>query len=351
MGERIAVLGAGALGGHVGGYLAREGHDVTLIDPWPEHVDAVNANGLSLRGMTPAEAFTVQVPAIHLTDLQREAKGPGFDIVFLSVKSYDTRWAAAMIDQYLAPGGFIVSLQNGINEETIAAEVGWPRVIGCVASKISVELCEPGKIARNIELGAGGTMVFRVGEPHGRITDRARRIAEMISVVDSSEPTTNLWGERWTKLAVNCMRNPMTAATGRGGNENDRDPYTRRLAIAIAAEAARIGRAHGYDLGKLYGMQPDDVIAAMEGSNAAMARCEDIIMEATKTRSEEHRPSMGQDIAKGRRTEIAFLNGYVVDHAKAIGLEAPINAAMVDRVTRVERGEAQASVDLVKGII
>lgn len=351
MGERIAVMGAGALGGHVGGYLARDGHDVTLIDPWPEHVDAVNADGLSLRGMTAPEAFTVKVPAIHLTDLQREASGPGFDIVFLSVKSYDTRWASAMISQYLAPGGFIVSLQNGINEETIAAEVGWTRVVGCVASKISVELYEPGKIARNIALGAGGTMIFRVGEPHGRVTDRVRRVADMISVVDSSEPTANLWGERWTKLSVNCMRNPMTAATGRSGNDNDRDPYTRRLALAIAAEGARVGRALGYDLGKLYGMNPDDVIAAMDGNNTAMSRCEDIIVEATKTRSEDHRPSMGQDIAKGRRTEIDFLNGYVARHATSVGISVPMNEAMVDRVRRVERGEAQPSVELVQGLI
>lgn len=345
MGDRIAVVGAGALGGHVGGYLARSGHDVTLVDPWPEHVNAINADGLKLTGLTDPECFTVRVPAIHITDLQREIGGPGFDIVFLSVKSYDTRWASAMIMPYLAPGGFVISLQNGINEMEIAEQVGWPRTVGCIASKISVDLHTPGQISRNIALGAGGTMIFRVGEPHGRITDRVYRVADMLTVVDSAEPTTNLWGERWTKLAVNCMRNPMTAVTGRGGNDNDRDPVSRRLSITIAGEAARVGRSHGYDLGKLYGMDPDDVIAALDGNNAAVARCEDIIVEATKTRSEQHRASMGQDIQKGRRTEIDFLNGYVAARADEVGLQAPMNAAMADLVRQIERRAIEPSPD------
>jgi len=125
MKPRIAVMGAGAVGGYVGGHLSRLGHDVTLIDPWPEHVETIRAKGLDLAGMTPEECVVVKVPTMHLTEVQDFAKQRPIDIAIVSVKSYDTEWATTMIAQYLAPGGYVVSLQNCINEERIAAIVGW----------------------------------------------------------------------------------------------------------------------------------------------------------------------------------------------------------------------------------
>ncbi|MEO1720457.1 MAG: 2-dehydropantoate 2-reductase, partial [Pseudomonadota bacterium] len=320
MAERIAVVGAGAVGGHVGAYMARAGNDVTLIDPWPEHVEAINAQGMTLDGQTDAECFNVPMRAIHLCDVQAEAKSSGFDIVFMSTKSYDTRWATEMIAPYLAPGGFVVSLQNAINEPTIADVVGWGRTLGMIASKISVELYAPGRITRLVALGGKDHTVFRVGECHGRNSARAERLAELASLADSSAVTTNLWGERWSKLSVNCMRNPIAAATGRGGNANDHDPATRQLSIRLAAEAVAVGRAHGYQFDKLYGLDADDLITVSAGDAAAMARCEERVIEGTKTRSDQGRASMGQDIAKGRRTEIDHLNGYVAARAIEVGM-------------------------------
>ena len=93
MEPRIAIVGAGAVGGYVGANLAQAGHDVTLIDPWPDHVEAIRANGMNLYGMTEAERRTVRVPAMHLTEVQALAKQRPIDIAFISVKSYDTIWA------------------------------------------------------------------------------------------------------------------------------------------------------------------------------------------------------------------------------------------------------------------
>src|SRR5215212_298865 len=140
MSKRIAVVGAGALGGYVGGTLAHLGHDVTLIDAWPENVETIRARGLELDGVTPEERFTVRkAKTLHITELQSQAKHP-FDIAMVSMKSYDTAWATALIAPYLAPQGFIVSLQNCMNEETIAGIVGWGRGVGVVASLISVDM-------------------------------------------------------------------------------------------------------------------------------------------------------------------------------------------------------------------
>ena len=106
MGKRIAFVGAGALGGYVGGYFARDGHDVTLIDPWPEHIETIRRQGLALNGLTPEEQFTVTTAkTMHLTEVQSLAKQKPVDIAFVAVKSYDTEWATMMIRPYLASEG------------------------------------------------------------------------------------------------------------------------------------------------------------------------------------------------------------------------------------------------------
>src|SRR5436190_12551304 len=142
MAKRIAVVGAGALGGYVGGTLAHHGHDVTLIDAWPENVEIIRKRGLELDGVTPEERFTVtKAKIIHLTEVQALARNP-VDIAFVAMKSYDTAWATHLIKPYLSAEGFVVSLQNCLNEETIAGIVGWGRTVGVVASQISVDMFE-----------------------------------------------------------------------------------------------------------------------------------------------------------------------------------------------------------------
>ena len=345
--DKIAIVGAGALGGHVGAYLTREGYDITLIDPWPEHVNHMCADGLTLSGLTEPECFTQAVNAIHITDLQKIAHGRLFDFAFVSMKSYDTIWATQMIKDYLTTDGFCISLQNSINEDRMASVVGWGKTVGCIASTIAVELNAPGHIKRNVRLGGRERTIFSVGEVHGRITPRIKKIAEMLSCVDSAEPTNNLWGQRWSKLVVNCMRNPVSAATGRGGNANDQDMHSRRLAVRLAGEAGRIGMALGYELGLIYKIEPNLLINAERGDSEAMRKCEEILIANTAFRNDDQRPSMGQDMIKGRRTEIDYLNGFVVEKAAELGLKVPANAGIADVVRRIERGEIEASPEAI----
>ena len=132
MGKKIAIVGTGAVGGYAGAYMAQAGEDVTFIDFWPENVEKMRADGLKISHIRDVPEFTVPVNAIHITELQETAKSDPFDIAFVCVKSYDTAWATIMIQQYLSPNGYIVSLQNCINEETIAGIVGWGRVLGAL---------------------------------------------------------------------------------------------------------------------------------------------------------------------------------------------------------------------------
>src|ERR687897_2371674 len=266
MAKKLAFMGAGAVGSYIGGHFSRHGADVTLIDPWPDHIDTIKRDGLHLEG-TQGE-YLVHPKALHLHEVQSLFKDP-VDIAFVCVKSYDTIWATEMISQYLAPGGFIISLQNSINEERIAGVVGWGRVVGCIASSISVNAYKPGHVTRTVQPGGPGYTVFRIGEPHGRITPRVEEIAEMLTSIDSAKATTNLWGERWTKLVLNSSGNGVSAITGLGNKEMTLSPDIRRLRIKLAGEAVAVGQALGFNIEPVRGLSPDVVRAASEGDQAA----------------------------------------------------------------------------------
>ncbi|MEK9671349.1 MAG: 2-dehydropantoate 2-reductase [Rhodospirillaceae bacterium] len=348
MSERIAIFGAGAVGAYVGGYLTHAGRDVTLIDPWKVHVEKMNTEGLVLSGLTEPENFTVKPRAILVDDLKG---GAPFDIIFICTKSFNTENAAKTMKPYIAePNGFMVSLQNSINEPTIASVVGEARTIGCIASQISVSMWEPGAVRRNVALGGDKHVVFRVGELDGRVTDRVKHVSEILSDIDSSKVTETLMGERWSKLCVNCMRNPVSGASGLATNDCDRNDHIRGLAIRIAAEAVAVATAEGHPLEKISGISPELLLRAGQGDADAFKQCEDIMIAGIARRSDAQRPSMAQDIGKGMRTEIDYINGTVVEAGKKHGIPTPANAAIVFAVKKVEAKEAEPSPDLVMGI-
>ena len=347
MPKRIAVVGAGALGGYTGGSLAHLGHDVTLIDAWPEHVETIRKRGLELDGLTPAEQFNVKPNIIHITEVQSLAKKP-VDVAIVAVKSYDTLWATALIAPYLSEQGFVLSLQNCMNEETIAGVVGWGRTVGAVASMISVDLYEPGRIRRTMAKGGDKYTIFRIGEPHGRITPRVEELVRWFSGIDSAKATTNLWGERWSKLVQNAMGNGVTAATGLTSPDCGRNEKIRRFQIALAAEAIRVGQALGYTLEKVRALEPEKFVRAAEGNAAALAEVEGALIPKGETpRGDIQRPSMAQDILKGRRTEIDAMNGFIARKGKEVGVPAPSHEKLAAIVTRVERGELKPSPSLL----
>jgi 2-dehydropantoate 2-reductase len=350
MGKRIVVVGAGAIGGYAGGHMTRAGHDVTLIDAWPEHVEYMRSHGLQLSGMSEAERHSIRVNAMHVCDVQGLTRQRRVDIAFICVKSYDTEWATHLIKPYLAPDGFVVSLQNCINEERIAAIVGWGKTVGCIASLVAAELYQPGHIKRTVPAGGERHTVYRVGEVHGRPTSRAAEVADLLRTADSAKVTTNLWGERWSKLVVNSMRNGLSAATGLGGNQRDLTEGPRWLSIRLGSEAVRVGQALGFQLERMLGMEGETLARAGEGNKDALVEITDILVEGSKRRSDEQRPSMAQDIAKGRRTETDFINGYVAVRGAEIGVPAPTHAKMNEVVKRVERGELRPAPDNIQGI-
>jgi 2-dehydropantoate 2-reductase len=345
------IIGAGAVGGYVGAHLTRAGFDITFVDTWPEHVDAMRSNGVRVSG-TQGD-YTVPVTALHIAEVQRLIRKP-VDTAIIATKSFDTAWAARMVRDYLSADGCVVSMQNSINEFQIADVVGWSRTVGCVLNTIGVSTVGPGHLTRHRTPGGDEHPVFRIGEVHGRVTPRAQKLAAMLRHVDGSVVTTNLWGERWSKLATNAMQMGILGATGLCNEEIIEDPMTRRLIIGAAAEAITVARAHGFD------MEPIVYVPLERWEQAAGGDADSIaIVDAAlfaylgrqTVSGRKGRGSLGRDIRDGRRSEIDFVNGMIADKGDELGIAVPIHRALTTIVQCIDRGEREPCRDNIAGLI
>src|SRR5947209_3890061 len=138
------------------------------------------------------------------------------------------------------------------------------------------------------------------------------------------------------------MQNGVSACTGLAGGEMLQNEPVRRFATRLGSEAIRVGQAHGFALEEIMHLPPETIARAGEGDEAAIHAYETQRFQDAGRTSAEQRPSMGQDMMKGRRTEIEFLNGYVVEEGAKVGLSCAANAKLTDLVKRVERGELKA---------
>src|ERR1044071_4981907 len=236
-----------------------------------------------------------------------------------------------MIKPYLAPDGYAVSLQNCMNEETIAGIVGWGKTLGCIASSITVNLPAPRHIHRGAGKGGAAHTVFRAGEVHGRITERAQEVCRLVGFSDSAKVTGNLWGERWSKLVTNAMANGIAACTGMTGGKMLASEPIRHFSTRLGSEAIRVGQALGYQLEDILHPEPETIARAGEGGAAGVTAGDAQRFKDSGRTAAGQRPSMGQDMQKGRRTEIEFLNGLVAREGERLGVSCRANAGLTDR--------------------
>jgi len=312
-------MGAGGIGGVVGGLLSEAGNDVTLVDQWVEHVEEIKKNGLTVE--TRWDTHQTRPRALHIYELAQEDEP--FDMAFIAVKSYDTDWATMFVKPYVDPeNGIFVDFQNGINDERVAAIAGTENTLGCIIT-ISAAVYEPGKALRTDtnELG------YKIAEQDGSDTPRARELVEIMQAAGKTEFTDYLWGDRWSKLMINCMNNALAGISGYGTAETRTNTDTRRIGIQLGAEVARVAKAHGHSLHSVLGLSPEMVIDAAEGRN--IEEVESVLLETARKAGSGGVPSFGQDVRKGRRTEIDFLNGYVSAKGREAGVPTPFNDAIV----------------------
>ena len=335
----MAVLGVGGIGSTIGAYLTRAGRDVTLIDQWPEHVEAMKRNGLRMSDSN--EDFTVPVRALHLgeTSSLREK----FDIVFLAVKTYDTVWATSLMAGHIQATGFVLPAQNGMSDEVVAGVVGFNRTVGCVIT-LGAAVYDPGHVVRTepAELHA-----FTIGELNGLVTPRAQEVAGLLRPIGPSDVTTNIWGVRWSKMVINCMGNALAGLIGPSGMDEQQQEIAGVVRMMAGAEAARVAQALGVVVEPVFGVEASRFAEAT--TRESVKALQETWMEATRNRNlspeqlrrigEPGRPSLLQDVMKGRRTEVDDLNGHVVKRGQEAGIATPVNGTIVDMMKQVERGE------------
>jgi 2-dehydropantoate 2-reductase len=317
----ILVAGAGAIGGTTAGRVLRAGRRVVLVDGWFANVEAIRRDGLAYS--VDGERHVVPAEALYPDELEGRA-----ELILLACKSYDTAATVRAIEPFLAEDGAIVSLQNGINEDLIASLVGPSRTVGCVVH-YSAGMPEPGHAIR---YSPSAWRSYTVGSLDGTPVDRA---AELLSAA----VTDDIFGALWAKLALNCMINALTAVSDLRTSELW--AVGRPLMISLAAEAAAVARAQGREMRPIHlvasgaDLSPDLLLEDPAHAEVLMAR------EATARGNAGAAgvTSMLQDLRKGRRPEIDYINGYVVREGERLGVATPVNAAVTSLLRAVAAGE------------
>jgi 2-dehydropantoate 2-reductase len=332
MSESIAVLAPGGIGAPVAGLLTRAGHDVVLIDQWAEHVEAMKANGLHLNIGTkqkPEGEFTIPVRAVHLYEVA--PLRPKFDIVFLTAKSYDTRWLVQFIKPFLAEDGVLVSMQNSMNHEWIRPILGGQNDIACILTG-GGELVSPGQVWRNRSLEHP---YYTLGELDGASTPRLGNVVRILGDAGRTRTAKNIVSAKWTKL----IRNSQSAVASMCGRRSwelldEHQGYVPTIAH-ITREAMEVGAASGYDLEPINGLTVDD----MKRSPEEVARA--ITEDAKVGGSEGSVNHISQDLGRGRPTEVGYLNGLIAKKGRALGIPTPACDAVVAIFDELERGRLQ----------
>lgn len=331
MTRRIAVAGTGAIGSSVAADLTDAGHDVTLIDQWPAHVEKMRTDGL--RVTMPDLDLHLPVDAHHICDLASLKRT--FDIVLVCVKSYDTRWMVQLMEPYLAEAGVLVGIQNSMNDDVHAAIVGRERTIGC-AIELSATFNEPGLVVRNTS--RSGTWLT-VGELDGGVTGRVEMLADLLSAVARTEISTNIYGSKWTKLVANSMTMGPHGLFGLTNWEAIRLPGLREIAIDLGEETVAVGRALGYDLEPVFGLSEEEFQGPIR----------DVLAKAMDTLNEhvgrDAVTAIIQDNWKGRRSEYEFITGLVVGKGREVGVATPANGAVLEIYEQMEQGQVEMGPD------
>jgi 2-dehydropantoate 2-reductase len=333
MSQKIAVLGTGANGSCIAANLIDAGRDVTLIDQWPEHVEAMRKNGLRIAHANSVDGeLHVPVRAHHLCDVATFTQA--FDVVLLCLKAYDTRWGCELIKPCLAPDGMLIGMQNCMAADVIADVVGPERTIGCVV-ELSSEMFTPGLVRRNTP---PATTWIGLGPLGGGSEARLAEMQRLLSPVGRVEIKSNILAAKWMKLVVNAMCLGPFAMVGLPLIDALKVPGMRELIIDIGEEAMRVGHDLGHPVEPIFGLTE----AELAGANRPAEKLFDTL--AAHVGPGRSRNTVLQDLLKGRKSEVNMINGLVVEESARRGYAAPANAGIVEIVRRIEAGALRPDV-------
>lgn len=307
MSAHVVVLGAGAMGSLFGGLVAEGGLDVTLVDPWREHIDAIRKGGLRMVGhggdrRIPVEATTDPVSV-------RSA-----DIVFVQCKANFNGEAAASVRHLFARGGdtVAISFQNGLgNEEELARTFGGDRVLGGLTAQ-GANIESPGVVRNHADLPS------YIGEMQGGVSERTRSIAKMLTDANlPTEASENIRRDIWRKLMANIAISAVSGITGLNIGQIFNRHMADDVAYAALEEAIVVAGACGIELSS---GEAREILGAIAGPDG----------------TPKNKSSLRMDIENERPSEIDYINGAVVRLAREHGIAVPVNQALVALVHGIQ---------------
>lgn len=331
--SRLLVWGAGAIGGSVAAWLARAGHDVTVVDANRDHVDAINRSGLAIVG--PVNQFSATMPAF----LPGEVEGR-WPVVLLAVKAQATEAACRQLAAHLDEDGCVVPLQNGLCE-IVARALGTHRTVGALVG-FAGDWLGPG------EVRFGQRAKFAVGELDGAMTPRLARLVALLRDFEPDvEATPDIASYLWGKLGFSAL----IFATALGSStihDLFAAPHLLPAWRALAGEVMAVAQAEHVSPRGFDGFEP---AAFAPGAAEAEARASMEAMAQMLARGAKPHSGPWRDIAvHGRRTEIAEQIGPVIEAGARHGIATPALRRLVDLLQSVERGERKQSDALVEAL-
>ena len=332
---KFTIVGAGAVGGSLGAFLARAGYNVVLVDCVEEHVRAINKAGLQIEG---PQAFGVHIPAV----LPSRLRAP-LGAVVVAVKSHDTESAIDPIARLLAADEYVVSLQNGLEESKIARAIGAHRTVGAFITT-GAHYVGPGRIF------FGGAGTIRLGELDGTTTPRLEALCQAFSVYQPTAITSNVLGYLWGKLALGCVYFATALVDADFLDTIDRLDYLPLL-TDIGAEAVAVALARGVRLETFDNFDPTTMRFGLEPAAASVVWAGERAFWRTL---EVRRTGIWRDLAiRKRRTEAEGQLGVLIKEAEEVGVPVPRNRAVYRLIKEIElgqRGFGWENLDAVRGM-
>ena len=321
---RSAIYGAGSLGTVLGAYLSRDGVAVDLINRNKNHVIALRQHGARVIG-------TVDLTAPVHALFPEEMTGV-YDVIFLLTKQLENRQVVAFLKQYLAEDGLIVTLQNGLPEDSVAEVVGKQRTAGCVV-EWGATLSEPGV---SILTSAPDSLSFHMGQMPGIPAGKLQQVKSLLEHMCPVIMEPNLPGVRWSKLLINAAFSGLGTVMGGTFGTVTQTPAAREAAIRCMKEVMDVGRAAGVTFAPVQGK---DITRLFYYRNPVKKALGKLILPIAMKKHADIVPSMLQDLRKGKPCEIDAINGVVCDRGRKLGVATPVNDGIVRLIREMEQGK------------
>ncbi|MDZ4861087.1 MAG: ketopantoate reductase family protein [Candidatus Hydrogenedentes bacterium] len=335
MNERFVIQGIGGIGGVIAGMMRAAELRPVLVTNNEDITHAINDHGIQVS--TPSEKHTTSRQAF--TTLPEAAAHGLFDAAFLVMKATGVVEAAVEAARYLNPGGYVVTFQNGIVEDAVGHAIGIERVVSASIGWNAV-MHAPGVYERTTP---GDTFI---GELDGSTSPRVRAIADALRHAGPVKISTNMRGVLWSKLAINCTINSVGALTGETLGEMLGDARIRRLFLLAYSEVVDTAEAQNVRLERI--AANPKLLYLPKDAGPITRYAKDVIARMLGRKYKHARASTLQSLERGRKTEVDFLNGYVVDAARKLSIPTPVNAALTIMIKEIEGGTrkiAQSNID------